>query len=576
RNVLYLLTFITITHQLCCSPFLSVIHIGPHQRYLLKELLKDYNPMERPVANDTLPITVNLSMILIQIMDVDEKNQVLTTNMWLQMHWYDHYLQWNQSEYPGVKNLRFTTDQVWTPDILLYNSADDKFDSTFKTNVLVNSSGFCQYLPPGIFMSTCNVDVRWFPFDIQRCELKFGSWTFDGWLLDLQMNEADISGYMSNGEWDLVGVPGNRNVVFYDCCKEPYPDVTFIITIRRRTLYYALNLLIPCVLLSSMTLLIFLLPANSGEKISLGITVLLSLTVFMLLVAEIMPATSDSIPLIGQYFASTMVIVGMSVVATVVVLQYHHHDPNGADMPQWVQVILFQWVAWFLRMKRPGDSGNPNSRTCAANLRRCSSGSQSRSIPNPPDPSLHPMHTQNLPQAHNSLSHLHSQSSTNNNGNLLYISFQNLDDPPLLPEQAQRIGTVTRKGGSGSMASSPPPHMPPQFSNPPTAASNLDTMGCSSTISSSFGLGAATGCLGVSSPTMGDPRLQAILEEVRFLADRYREQSESEVVVDQWRFAAAVIDRLCLVAFSVFNIICTISILMSAPNFVEAVSKDFV
>lgn len=54
-------------------------------------------------------------------------------------------------------------------------------------------------------MSTCNVDVRWFPFDIQKCEMKFGSWTFDGWLLDLQMKEADISGYMPNGEWDLVG-----------------------------------------------------------------------------------------------------------------------------------------------------------------------------------------------------------------------------------------------------------------------------------------------------------------------------------------------------------------------------------
>lgn len=57
----------------------------------------------------------------------------------------------------------------------------------------------------GIFASTCNVDVRWFPFDIQRCELKFGSWTFDGWLLDIQMKEADISGYMHNGEWDLLG-----------------------------------------------------------------------------------------------------------------------------------------------------------------------------------------------------------------------------------------------------------------------------------------------------------------------------------------------------------------------------------
>lgn len=65
-------------------------------------------------------------------------------------------------------------------------------------------------------------------------------------------------------------VPGGRHEVFYDCCAEPYPDVTFVVTLRRRTLFYALYLLIPCMLLSSMTLLVFLLPANSGEKISLG------------------------------------------------------------------------------------------------------------------------------------------------------------------------------------------------------------------------------------------------------------------------------------------------------------------
>lgn len=57
----------------------------------------------------------------------------------------------------------------------------------------------------GIFKSTCRIDVRWFPFDVQRCELKFGSWTYGGWSLDLNMSEADISGFTANGEWDLVG-----------------------------------------------------------------------------------------------------------------------------------------------------------------------------------------------------------------------------------------------------------------------------------------------------------------------------------------------------------------------------------
>ena len=66
------------------------------------------------------------------------------------------------------------------------------------------------------------------------------------------------------------GVPAKRNELYYDCCKEPYPDVTFTVTMRRRTLYYGLNLLIPCVLISGLALLVFLLPADSGEKISLG------------------------------------------------------------------------------------------------------------------------------------------------------------------------------------------------------------------------------------------------------------------------------------------------------------------
>lgn len=58
----------------------------------------------------------------------------------------------------------------------------------------------------GIFKSTCHIDVRWFPFDVQRCDLKFGSWTYGGWSLDLQMMDADTTGYIANGEWDLVGM----------------------------------------------------------------------------------------------------------------------------------------------------------------------------------------------------------------------------------------------------------------------------------------------------------------------------------------------------------------------------------
>ena len=65
-------------------------------------------------------------------------------------------------------------------------------------------------------------------------------------------------------------MPGVRNVLYYACCPEPYIDITFTIHIRRRTLYYCTNLIVPCILISSMTLLGFILPPDSGEKLTLG------------------------------------------------------------------------------------------------------------------------------------------------------------------------------------------------------------------------------------------------------------------------------------------------------------------
>ena len=65
-------------------------------------------------------------------------------------------------------------------------------------------------------------------------------------------------------------VPAKQNEVIYECCPEPYIDITFVIKIRRRTLYYFFNLIVPCLLISSMAVLDFTLPPDSGEKLSLG------------------------------------------------------------------------------------------------------------------------------------------------------------------------------------------------------------------------------------------------------------------------------------------------------------------
>ena len=80
---------------------------------------------------------------------------------------------------------------------------------------------------------------------------------------------VDLSEFYMSVEWDILAVPAIRNVKFYTCCDEPYLDITFNITMRRKTLFYTVNLIIPCMGISFLTVLVFYLPSDSGEKVGL-------------------------------------------------------------------------------------------------------------------------------------------------------------------------------------------------------------------------------------------------------------------------------------------------------------------
>ncbi|XP_011674150.1 neuronal acetylcholine receptor subunit alpha-7 isoform X2 [Strongylocentrotus purpuratus] len=305
-----------------------------------------------------------MGIALQQIIDVDEKNQQIISNLWMTVRWTDPTLAWNKSEYGGLDKIRVLPDMIWRPDILVYNSAAPKFDPTFHTKVTVTSEGLCEWIPPGIFKTSCPIDVTYFPFDIQECEIKFGSWTYGGFTVDLELLSDEVamndtSEFVKNGEWNLIGMPAEKKIKNYTCCPETYPSLHFYITIRRRALYYTLNILVPCLVISSLALVGFTLPVESGEKLSFGITILLSLTVFMLLVAEAMPATSVSVPLIAKYFDCVLMMVAVSVVFTVITLNIHYRHPNSHVMASWQRSLLLEWLPWLLYMKRPGREWSP-------------------------------------------------------------------------------------------------------------------------------------------------------------------------------------------------------------------------
>ncbi|XP_054152689.1 neuronal acetylcholine receptor subunit alpha-10-like [Oppia nitens] len=311
------------------------------ERRLLDYLMTNYDNTIRPVLNASDPVIIRLGITLTQIFDLDEKNQVLTTNVWLDQEWIDEFLAWNSSSFGGLTKIRIPCEKIWRPDIVLYNSADDYTQGYMNSRAIIEPSGNVFWPPPTKFRSTCQVDVTYFPFDDQTCKLKLGSWIYDGLQVDVlnRTGEIDMSNYVPNGEWDLLEATIQRNVVRYPCCPEPFPDVTITLTIRRKILYYTYNVILPCMMLSVLTLLVFCIPPDSGEKIALGVTVLLAFSVFMLAISEKLPETSESIPLLGIYLTVVMAITSVSVIMTVIVLNFHYRGPVKRKIPDWIKYI---------------------------------------------------------------------------------------------------------------------------------------------------------------------------------------------------------------------------------------------
>ncbi|ESO04881.1 hypothetical protein HELRODRAFT_78292 [Helobdella robusta] len=338
---------------------------SPDSKRLYDDLLKKsrYNKLIRPVTNNSDTLMVRIGLRLSQIIDVDEKNQIMTSNVWLDQQWFDYRLTWHPSEYGGVDRLFVPSDEIWLPDIVLYNSADGNFTVKLMTKATINWNGLVMWKPPAVYKSLCPIDVEFFPFDEQSCTLKIGSWTYDGYSVDIRHKELpmqlspldigiDLSDYCKSTEWDLLAVPAKKFVKYYPCCKEPYPDIKFNITIRRKTLFYTVNLILPCVAICSVTLLVFYIPASSGEKITMGITVLNSLNIFLLLVAEINPPTSLATPLIGKYLLFTMVLVTCSIIVTVFVLNIHFRSPSTHIMSPWIRELFLNVLPKLLLMRQ--------------------------------------------------------------------------------------------------------------------------------------------------------------------------------------------------------------------------------
>ncbi|XP_035438753.1 acetylcholine receptor subunit alpha-like isoform X3 [Spodoptera frugiperda] len=532
---------------------------NPDAKRLYDDLLSNYNKLVRPVVNTTDVLRVCIKLKLSQLIDVNLKNQIMTTNLWVEQSWYDYKLRWEPREYGGVHMLHVPSDHIWRPDIVLYNNADGNFEVTLATKATIYHQGLVEWKPPAIYKSSCEIDVEYFPFDEQTCVLKFGSWTYDGFKVDLRhMDEqagsnvvsvgVDLSEFYMSVEWDILEVPAVRNEKFYTCCDEPYLDITFNITMRRKTLFYTVNIIIPCMGISFLTVLTFYLPSDSGEKVTLSISILISLHVFFLLVVEIIPPTSLVVPLLGKYLIFAMILVSISICVTVVVLNVHFRSPQTHRMAPWVKRVFIHILPRLLFMKRPqykfdttrsrytacgvvvrcGGAARPlyPYRLAAADDDCCAPGAWPPPAAPPPRPLTRTPSKEDLTHT----TYLNSgMGDSNRFGGSCLV--HGSSDGGAGPGAGLAGGLAGGLGNAEDETLSPVPDPPPGFSHSACPPEVHKTCFC-----------------------------------VRFIAEHTRMLEDSTKVKEDWKYVAMVLDRLFLWIFTLAVLVGTAGIILQAPT----------
>ncbi|XP_034433119.1 neuronal acetylcholine receptor subunit alpha-3 [Hippoglossus hippoglossus] len=504
---------------------------------LFSVIFSRYNQYIRPVENVSDPVIVQFEVSMSQLVKVDEINQIMETNLWLRHVWNDYKLRWNPKDFGGVEFIRVPSNRIWKPDIVLYNNAVGDFQVDDKTKALLRYNGDVTWIPPAIFKSSCKIDVTYFPFDYQNCTMKFGSWTYDKAKIDLVLigSTINLKDFWESGEWTIIDAPGYKHDIKYNCCEEIYTDITYSLYIRRLPLFYTVNMIIPCLLISFLTVLVFYLPSDCGEKITLCISVLLSLTVFLLVITETIPSTSLVIPLIGEYLLFTMIFVTLSIVITVFVLNVHYRTPQTHTMPCWVRRVFLGLLPRVMFMTRPErdpekvavvDSVNTiHARPCAIH----SSGS---------------LQKQQRPQA--LASSLTNRQRLFNNTELSNLNNLNAD-----PGKDAGSGLLCYEGRCNCCWHQRSGKLPTDSGGGGRGLECLAAL-----TGGNAGLVEGSQCSSSESLDVGilsllplSPEIREAIESVKYIAENMRLQNEAKEVQDDWKYVAMVIDRIFLWVF---------------------------
>lgn len=291
---------------------------------LYTDIFTNYNAELKPVSNQSAGLAVYFSFVLMGINSFNEVDGIFSVVAILNFTWKDSSLTWQPSKYNGINSVSVSKETVWKPTVVLVNDAYSlaTVGSDKSFGVTIRHDGYVKWVPGGVLNAKCYANIRKFPFDNHACSLSFVTWD-DTWstFLEKSINPYDVNTFfVPNTDWNLETIKVEKSIQVPNMM-----EVRF--QIKREPLYYNVLVFSPVAILSLLNPLVFILPNECGERLSFGMTILLSFVVFLTLASDAIPATSNPISFLIVFIILVIVASAIITVFNIVIIRLF----NGND-----------------------------------------------------------------------------------------------------------------------------------------------------------------------------------------------------------------------------------------------------
>ena len=251
-------------------------------------------------------------------METDEMKNTAKFMMMISLYWNDVNLKWKANDFNGIEEIYMKQTAIWAPKILVLTSTDLAVINNPDKLLKITNDGTVSVLYAKVIELVCVYDMRYWPFDSAICNVGFMVEDYDLNAVQLiSKQNSPVLNIMKTPDWSYELINKNSN---YN---------SFCIKLTRKPAFSLSSIIIPTVCLLLINTFVFLVPQESGEKISFSLTLMLATAVFLTIISDEIPKASDPVPLICTFLLAAVVECVVIIGFVILNMRIFYRNPDS-------------------------------------------------------------------------------------------------------------------------------------------------------------------------------------------------------------------------------------------------------